>query len=76
MPATMSNRIIPEPRTIPDAAPGLVPLGVLSRAGQQTWVMRRARGAGAVLVYDVGAERRRARRRSRRLQAVLGMRAV
>ena len=49
------ERTIPEPRTIPDAAPGLAPLGVLSRAGQQTWVMRRARGAGAVLVYDVGA---------------------
>jgi len=49
------ERIIPEPRTIPEAAPGLAPLGVLSRAGQQTWVMRRARGAGAVLVYDVGA---------------------
>ena len=48
------ERVIPEPRTIPAATPGLVPAGALARAGQQTWVMRRARGAGTVLVYDVG----------------------
>ena len=46
--------VIPEPRTLPDVTPGLVPLGALSRDGQQTWVLRRARGTGAVLVYDVG----------------------
>ena len=47
--------VIPEPRTLPAATPGLVPLGALSRDGRQTWVLRRARGAGAVLVYDVGS---------------------
>ena len=32
-----------------------VPLGAFSRDGQQAWVLRRAGGTGAVLVYDVGS---------------------
>ena len=47
--------VIPEPRDDSGRRrAALVPLGVLSRDGQQTWVMRRARGTGAVLVYEVG----------------------
>jgi len=45
---------IPEPPTIPDPTAALVPQGVVSRAGQHTWVMRRSIGRGTVLVYDVG----------------------
>jgi len=47
--------LIPEPPPIPDAAASLVPLGVLGRANGHVWVMRRAIGKGAVLVYEVGA---------------------
>lgn len=47
---------IPEPAMIPAPTAALVPLGVLTRGAQQTWVMRRAIGRGTVLVYDVGAK--------------------
>ena len=45
---------IPEPAMIPAPTAALEPLGVLTRAGQHTWVMRRVIGRGTVLVYDVG----------------------
>jgi hypothetical protein len=47
--------VIPDPAPIPDAAAALVPLGVLIRAGEHTWVMKRQIGRGTVLVYDIGA---------------------
>jgi hypothetical protein len=45
---------IPEPATIPDPTAALVPLGVLARGGEHTWVMRRQIGRGTTLVYDIG----------------------
>jgi hypothetical protein len=48
------DKEIPEPAPIPDPKASLVPLGVIRRANQQVWVMQRAIGNGAVLVYDVG----------------------
>lgn len=46
--------LIPDPPVIPDATAALVPAGVLGHAAGHVWVMRRAIGNGALLVYDVG----------------------
>jgi hypothetical protein len=46
--------IIPEPVAIPEPTAALVPQGVLGHAAGHVWVMRRAIGRGALLVYDVG----------------------
>ena len=48
------KEIIPNPAPIPDPTAALVPQGVLGHAAGHVWVMRRAIGAGTVLVYDVG----------------------
>jgi hypothetical protein len=50
-----TSGLIPEPATIPAPTASLVPLGVLTGTGQHTWVMKRAYGRGAVLVYEIGA---------------------
>jgi hypothetical protein len=52
--ATTDLEIIPEPAPIPDPTASLVPVGALGHAAGQVWVMRRAIGTGALLVYDVG----------------------
>ena len=47
--------VIPNPAPIPDPAAALVPVGVLGHAAGHVWVMRRAIGTSALLVYEVGA---------------------
>jgi hypothetical protein len=49
------TEIIPNPPPIPDPAASLLPQGVLGHAAGHVWVMKRAIGNGALLVYDVGA---------------------
>ena len=46
--------VIPDPPPIPEATASLVPMGVLGQATGHVWVMKRAVGTGALLVYDVG----------------------
>jgi hypothetical protein len=46
--------VIPNPAPIPDPAAALVPVGVLGHAAGHVWVMRRAIGTSALLVYEVG----------------------
>jgi hypothetical protein len=46
--------LIPNPAPIPDPTASLLPVGVLGHAAGHVWVMRRAIGTGAMLVYDVG----------------------
>lgn len=46
--------LIPNPAPIPDPTASLLPVGVLGHAAGHAWVMRRAIGTGALLVYDVG----------------------
>jgi len=46
--------IIPNPAPIPDPTASLVPQGVLGHAAGHVWVMKRAVGNGALLVYEVG----------------------
>ena len=48
------KEIIPNPAPIPDPTAALLPQGVLWNPTGQVWVMRRAIGQGALLVYDVG----------------------
>jgi hypothetical protein len=55
VPESDELEIIPEPAPIPDPTAALVPLGVLARGGEHTWVMRRQIGRGTTLVYDIGA---------------------
>ena len=49
-----ADREIPEPAPIPAPTAALVPQGVLATAAGHIWVMRRAIGNGALLVYEVG----------------------